>query len=64
MKLEPNHSGDDVLLSNIYAVAGKWKDIATVRRSMTDQKIKKAPGWSMIEVDRTMYSFVAGEKIK
>ncbi|KAG8496716.1 hypothetical protein CXB51_007906 [Gossypium anomalum] len=60
--LEPDDSSDNVLLSNIYAVAGKWKDVATVRRSMTDQKIKKTPGWSMIEVDRTMYRFVAGEK--
>ncbi|OMO71278.1 hypothetical protein COLO4_28317, partial [Corchorus olitorius] len=61
-KLEPYDSGDNVLLSNIYAVAGKWKDVASVRRSMADQKIKKTPGWSMIEVDRIMYSFVAGEK--
>ncbi|XVF50133.1 hypothetical protein PTKIN_Ptkin04bG0070900 [Pterospermum kingtungense] len=61
-ELEPDDSGDNVLLSNIYAVAGKWKDVASLRRSMTDQMIKKAPGWSMIEVDRTMYSFVAGEK--
>ncbi|KAB2037960.1 hypothetical protein ES319_D03G111900v1 [Gossypium barbadense] len=61
--LEPYDSSDNVLLSNIYAVAGKWKDVATVRRSMTDQKIKKTPGWSMIEVDRTLYRFVAGEKM-
>jgi pentatricopeptide repeat protein len=61
-ELEPNDSGDHVLLSNIYAIAGKWKDVAAVRRSMTDQRIKKTPGWSMIEVDKMMYTFVAGEK--
>ncbi|KAK7852426.1 pentatricopeptide repeat-containing protein, partial [Quercus suber] len=61
-ELEPSDSGDHVLLSNIYAIAGKWKDVATVRRSMTDQKIKKTPGWSMIEVDKIMYTFVAGGK--
>lgn len=61
-ELDPENSGDHVLLSNIYAVAGKWKDVATLRRSMTHQKLKKTPGWSMIEVDRIMYSFVAGEK--
>ena len=60
-ELEPSDSGDHVLLSNIYAIAGKWKDVATVRRSMTDQNIKKNPGWSMIEVDKIMYTFVAGE---
>ncbi|KAK6925008.1 DYW domain [Dillenia turbinata] len=59
--LDPNDSGDHVLLSNVYAVAGKWKDVAAVRRSMTDMRIKKTPGWSMIEVDKTMYRFVAGE---
>ncbi|KAK9278878.1 hypothetical protein L1049_028458 [Liquidambar formosana] len=59
-ELDPNNSGDHVLLSNIYAIAGKWKDVAALRRSMADQKIKKTPGWSMIEVDKVMYSFVAG----
>ncbi|XP_059644484.1 pentatricopeptide repeat-containing protein At1g74630 [Cornus florida] len=61
-ELDPNNSGDHVLLSNIYAVAGKWKDVATVRRSMTNQRLKKTPGWSMIEVDKVMYSFLAGVK--
>lgn len=40
-ELDPNNSGDHVLLSNIYAVAGNWKDVATVRRSMTDQRIRR-----------------------
>ncbi|PWA70832.1 hypothetical protein CTI12_AA286020 [Artemisia annua] len=61
-ELDPSDSGDHVLLSNIYAVAGKWKDVATVRKSMTSQGLTKTPGWSMIEVDKIMYSFVAGEK--
>ncbi|XP_021651741.2 pentatricopeptide repeat-containing protein At1g74630 isoform X2 [Hevea brasiliensis] len=61
-ELDPNNSSDHVLLSNIYAVAGKWKDVAAVRRSMTDQRIKKTPGWSMIEVDKVMYTFMAGPK--
>ncbi|KAJ7956393.1 Pentatricopeptide repeat [Quillaja saponaria] len=61
-ELDPNNSGDHVLLSNIYAVAGKWRDVATVRRSMTDRRIQKSPGWSMIEVDKVMCSFVAGER--
>ncbi|KAL5722787.1 Pentatricopeptide repeat-containing protein [Ranunculus cassubicifolius] len=59
--LDPTNSGDHVLLSNIYAVAGKWGDVVSVRRSMTDQKIKKDPGWSMVEIDKVMYNFVAGE---
>lgn len=59
-ELDPNDCGDYVLLSNIYAVAGKWKDVAEVRRSMSKQSIKKDPGWSSIEVDKLIYRFVAG----
>lgn len=61
-ELDPNNSSDHVLLSNIYAVAEKWKDVAAVRRSMTDQRLKKTPGWSMIEVNKIMYTFMAGKK--
>ncbi|KAL2516000.1 Pentatricopeptide repeat-containing protein [Forsythia ovata] len=61
-KTDPNNCSDHVLLSNIYAVAGKWKDVASMRISMAELKMKKSPGWSMIEVDTVMYSFVAGAK--
>ncbi|GAB4828708.1 Pentatricopeptide repeat-containing protein At1g74630 [Ancistrocladus abbreviatus] len=59
-ELDPNDSGDRVLLSNVYANAGKWKDVVAVRKSMSSLRIKKTPGWSMIEVDKIMYTFVAG----
>ena len=61
-EMDPNNSGDHVLLSNVYAVAGKWKDVASIRRTMTEQSMKKTPGWSMIEIDKVIYGFVAGEK--
>ncbi|CAN1262711.1 Pentatricopeptide repeat-containing protein At1g74630 [Linum perenne] len=61
-ELDPKDSGDHILLSNIYAVAGRWKEVAAVRRSMNDMKIQKTPGWSMIEVDKVMYTFMAGAK--
>ncbi|KAG5599306.1 hypothetical protein H5410_030676 [Solanum commersonii] len=60
--LDPDNCGDHVLLSSIYAFAGKWKDVAMVRRSMAEKNMKKIPGWSMIEIDKVMYSFVAGDK--
>lgn len=61
-EIDPNNSGDHVLLSNVYAVAGKWKDVAGIRRTMTEHSMKKTPGWSMIEIDKVIYGFVAGEK--
>ncbi|KAL5544481.1 hypothetical protein UlMin_008265 [Ulmus minor] len=60
--LDPNNCGDHVLLSNIYATAKKWKDVVAVRRSMSQQRIQKNPGWSMIEVDKLIYHFVSNEK--
>ncbi|KAL1531742.1 Pentatricopeptide repeat-containing protein [Salvia divinorum] len=59
-EMDPNNRGDRVLLSNIYAVAGKWRDAAAVRRSMAELKLRKSPGWSRIEVDKMVYTFVAG----
>ncbi|KAG6527195.1 pentatricopeptide repeat-containing protein At1g74630-like [Zingiber officinale] len=59
LEVEPGDSGDYVLLSNIYAVAGKWKDAANVRRSMSNESIRKSPGWSSIEVDKVVYTFTA-----
>ncbi|KAK7292212.1 hypothetical protein RIF29_07988 [Crotalaria pallida] len=61
-EMDPNNSGDHVLLSNVYATAGKWKDVVSIRRTMSEQSMKKTPGWSMIEIDKVIYGFVAGEK--
>ncbi|KAK4795292.1 hypothetical protein SAY86_013286 [Trapa natans] len=60
MVLDPNNSSDRVLLSNIYAVIGQWKDVAAIRNSMSTERMKKDPGWSMIEVDKLAYKFTAG----
>lgn len=61
-EIDPDNSGDHVLLSNVYAVAGKWRDVASIRRTMTEHSMKKSPGWSMIEIGKVIYGFVAGEK--
>ncbi|KAG2313303.1 hypothetical protein Bca52824_024860 [Brassica carinata] len=63
-ELDPNNHGDLVLLSNVYATSGKWKDVASIRKSMIVNKIKKVTGWSLVEVGKAMYKFTAGEKKK
>ncbi|XP_022761990.1 pentatricopeptide repeat-containing protein At5g19020, mitochondrial [Durio zibethinus] len=45
-RLEPCHGGGKVLLSNIYADAGRWEDVLSVRRVMQSQRMKKCPGYS------------------
>lgn len=45
--LAPNQSGYYVLLSNIYAKAGRWGDVKRVRTFMNSKGIKKMPGASV-----------------
>ncbi|PRQ36038.1 hypothetical protein RchiOBHm_Chr4g0387041 [Rosa chinensis] len=42
-KLTTQRSGIHVLLSNIYASAGKWVGVAKVRLQLKDKRIQKAP---------------------
>ncbi|CAL5068496.1 unnamed protein product [Urochloa decumbens] len=59
ISLDPSHSGDYILLSNIYASVGRWKDAAMVRREMKDRGIQKTPGCSLIELDGVVFEFFA-----
>ncbi|KAH7862080.1 hypothetical protein Vadar_034524 [Vaccinium darrowii] len=60
IELEPHNSGRYVLLANIYAKAGRWEDVARLRKLMNDRGVKKAPGFSMIELDGVVNEFIAG----
>ncbi|KAI0497633.1 hypothetical protein KFK09_020866 [Dendrobium nobile] len=59
--LDPSNDGYYVVLSNIYADAGRFDDAAKVRRLMRNKGVKKTPGWSTIAVDGVIHEFVAGE---
>ncbi|KAF8387993.1 hypothetical protein HHK36_026659 [Tetracentron sinense] len=47
-RLEPTHGAGKVLLSNIYADAGRWEDAILVRRVIKSHKMKKLPGCSFV----------------
>ncbi|XP_008783875.2 pentatricopeptide repeat-containing protein At4g21065 [Phoenix dactylifera] len=61
IELEPNDAGNYVLLSNIYAQAGKWEEAARVRKLMTDRGLKKSIACSWIEVKGTVHAFLVGD---
>lgn len=44
--LQPSHGPSRVLLSNIYADAGRWEDAFSVRKEMRDRGLKRLPGFS------------------
>lgn len=60
-ELAPKQSGYYVLLSNIYAKAGRWIDVTTVRSIMKEKGIKKMPGVSNVELNNMVHTFLAGD---
>ncbi|TKY61478.1 putative pentatricopeptide repeat-containing protein [Spatholobus suberectus] len=49
-ELEPGQSGVYVLLSNIYAKAGRWEEVNVTRKVMKHKRITKTIGHSSVEM--------------
>ncbi|CAN6351962.1 unnamed protein product [Urochloa humidicola] len=63
LELEPHDSASYVLLSNAYALTGKWSSRDQVRKMMRDRGVKKEPGRSWIEVKSAVHAFFAGDRL-
>ena len=63
-ELEPEESGNYVLLANIYAELGKWEGVSNIRKLIRSKGIKKTPGCSLIEVNNVVQEFVSGDDSK
>ncbi|XP_047959642.1 putative pentatricopeptide repeat-containing protein At5g13230, mitochondrial [Salvia hispanica] len=61
LELEPQDESTYVLLSNIYAGAKRWDNVAIVRKRMKRKKVKKEPGLSWVEIQGMVHSFVVGD---
>ncbi|XP_010538066.1 PREDICTED: pentatricopeptide repeat-containing protein At4g21300 [Tarenaya hassleriana] len=61
LDLDPQNSGYYVLLSNTHADAGHWENVLSVRNLMKERGVRKIPGCSWIEVNKTTHAFVAAE---
>ncbi|KAJ3678304.1 hypothetical protein LUZ60_002107 [Juncus effusus] len=62
LELNPKDPSTYVLMSNIYALAGKWDYVTKVRNLMDELGIrKKEGGYSCIEVGKENHVFYAGE---
>ncbi|CAK9328313.1 unnamed protein product [Citrullus colocynthis] len=51
LSLESRNPSIYITLSNIYAEASRWDSVKYVRGLMTEQELKKIPGYSSIEVN-------------
>ncbi|KAG2702278.1 hypothetical protein I3760_06G082400 [Carya illinoinensis] len=47
-ELEPENPSPFVILSNIYATCGRWRDVERIRGIMSDKGLRKHPGFSLI----------------
>lgn len=61
-QIEPNNSGNYVLLSNVYASAGKWKEVERIRKAMKNEGVKKTTGWSSVEFGSKIHRFIVGDR--
>ncbi|XP_042460932.1 pentatricopeptide repeat-containing protein At4g39530-like [Zingiber officinale] len=58
-KLDPSMDSNYILMSNIYAVAGRWTDVTRTRQTMASRGVKKEPGCSWIEVNDQIHVFLS-----
>ncbi|CAL5380664.1 unnamed protein product [Camellia sinensis] len=61
-ELGPVSSGMHMLLSNAYAVAGRYEEAAKARKMLKDQGVKKEIGLSWIEEGNRVHKFAAGDR--
>ncbi|XP_027330767.1 pentatricopeptide repeat-containing protein At1g11290, chloroplastic-like [Abrus precatorius] len=57
INMEPKNAGNYVLLSNIYAAAGKWDKVAKMRSFLRERGLKKTPGCSWLELNGKVHEF-------
>lgn len=59
LELEPNDDSVYILLWSIYRSKNRWGDAQRAMKMMRDQRIKKTPGCSWIEVNGVVHEFLA-----
>lgn len=62
LELDSENDGSYTLLSNIYANAGRWRDVARIRVMMKKMGIKKRPGCSWVQGKKGMAAFFVGDR--
>lgn len=63
IKFAPSDEGAHILISNLYAEAGRWDDVKRVRALMGSKGIGKSPGCSSIELNGVVHEFFASDEL-
>lgn len=58
LALEHDNTGCYVLLSNMYAEAGRWEDVERIKSLMRQRGLEKTVGCSFVETNCRLYRFI------
>ncbi|KAK7267570.1 hypothetical protein RIF29_20247 [Crotalaria pallida] len=58
-EIEPECTGNYIIMANLYSQAGRWEEADKVRERMNEIGLKKIPGSSWIETSAGLLSFIA-----
>ncbi|XP_065855262.1 pentatricopeptide repeat-containing protein At1g08070, chloroplastic-like [Euphorbia lathyris] len=59
-QLDPQTSAPYILMSHVYAEAGRWEDVVRLRNLMEERELRKVPGRSSVEANKRFHTFLAG----
>lgn len=62
LELNPHDDSAYVIAANVLSAAGRWDEVAEVRKLMKDRRVKKEGGRSWIEVQGEVHVFLAGDR--
>lgn len=61
LRLDGNNPVNYVMMSNIFAEAGYWKECEKIRKTVRMKGLKKEAGRSWVEIDKEVHFFYNGE---
>ncbi|MQM00881.1 hypothetical protein Taro_033619 [Colocasia esculenta] len=57
IEMDPDDHSSYIVLSNMYASAGRWDEVRRIRGRIKNRKLKKNPGCSWIEIEKLIHQF-------
>lgn len=61
-EIDPENSGSYVMLSNVYMSNGSFLNAASVRQLLNVKRLRKTPGYTLIEIGDTSHLFKSGDE--
>lgn len=61
-EIEPENTGNYIIMANLYSQAGRWKEADMIREKMMNVGLKKISGTSWIETSVGLQSFIAKDR--